>query len=224
MEENANLGPGVGGNGLVEAGRDIERESFRIIEAEVGEHSFSVEEWPIVRRVIHTTGDFDYARWIRFQAEAIARGTEALRRGAAIVTDTRMIRVGLAPWRLSWFDNEVVTPAEDPNTRVWADQLRTTRSVAALRKATPLLEGSLVVVGNAPTALLEIIRLIREEQVRPALVVGVPVGFVQAAESKEELRRLDHQPAITVLGRKGGSPVAVAVVHALLELARNGGA
>jgi len=207
--------------GLVEAGRSIEMESFRIIDAEMGEHPFPEDQWQVVRRVIHTTGDFDYARQIRFHPRAVASGVAALTRGASIFADTRMIAVGLSPWRLQWYGNEVVVPALHPESRIRAEEQGVTRSVAAFRGVSDQLNGAVVAIGNAPTALLEVLRLIREDGVRPALVIGVPVGFVQAAESKDQLRRMTDQPAIAVLGRKGGSSVAVAILHALLELAGN---
>ncbi len=205
--------------GLVRVGREIETESFRIIDAEVGDHGFPRDQWQVVRRVIHTTGDFDFSRRMRFHPEAVAEGCAALRNGCRIYTDTRMIQVGLSPWRLKWFGNEVATPVLEPESHRWAEEQCTTRSVAAFRHFSRELEGSIVAVGNAPTALLEVCRLIREEGIRPALVVGVPVGFVQAAESKDALWNMDR-PAITVLGRKGGSAVAVAILHALFELAK----
>ncbi len=205
--------------GLVGVGREIESESFRIIDEEAGNHSFTPDEWQVVRRVIHTTGDPDYAGQVRIHARAIASGVEALRSGAAIYTDTRMIQVGLSPWRLRWFGNRTETPVTDPDSQKWAEALGTTRSVAAFRRYGHRFDGGVIAVGNAPTALLETIRLVREEGIRPALVVGVPVGFVQAAESKDELLRVEDIPSITVLGRKGGSSVAVAILHALFELA-----
>lgn len=207
--------------GLVAAGKEIEEKSFGIIDAEMGPHEFPAAQWQILRRVIHTTGDFDYRNWIRFHPLAIQAGTEALRRGAAIFTDTRMIQTGLSPWRLAWYGCQVVTPALDGQSQTWAEQMSVTRSVAAFRGFATQLDGGIIAIGNAPTALLEVIRLIREEGVRPALVVGVPVGFVQAEESKEQLWQLDSQPSITVLGRKGGSTVAVAILHALMEWAKN---
>ncbi|GLI35100.1 precorrin-8X methylmutase [Desulforhabdus amnigena] len=210
----------VGRTGLVEAGRRIEEESFRIIDAEMGEHSFTLEQWQVVRRVIHTTGDFDYSNWIRFHPRAVAVGVDALRRGANIYTDTRMIQAGLSPWRLQWFGNSVVTPAVQAESQQWAEKWGTTRSVAAFRHYASEFNGAIIAIGNAPTALLEVSRLIKEEGIRPALVIGVPVGFVQAAESKEALWEMKDQPSITVLGRKGGSSVAVAVLHALLEWAK----
>ncbi|MFZ2447161.1 MAG: precorrin-8X methylmutase [Syntrophobacteraceae bacterium] len=208
--------------GLVMAGRRIEEESFRIIDEEMGEHGFAPDEWRILRRVIHTTGDFDYAQRIRFSAGALSRGIEALRAGACIYADTRMVRAGLAPWRLEWFGNEVVTPAENAASQEVAAKTGVTRTQAAFRGCAGSLDGAVIAVGNAPTALQEIVRMIGEEGVRPALVIGVPVGFVQAEESKSALWQLTNQPSITVLGRKGGSSVAVAIVHALLELAKTG--
>jgi precorrin-8X/cobalt-precorrin-8 methylmutase len=206
--------------GLVSAGRQIEESSFKIIEAEIGDHAFPPDQWEVVRRVIHTTGDFDYAKRIHFHPLAISAGVEALRQGVTIFSDTRMIQAGLSPWRLQWFGNAVVTPAAHPDSQQWAEATGTTRSVAAFRRHAVRMDGGIVTIGNAPTALIEILRAVREDGVRPALVIGVPVGFVQAAESKESLWRLKDQPAITVLGRKGGSSVAVAIVHALLELAQ----
>lgn len=206
--------------GLVAAGREIEEQSFRIIDQEMGQHSFPPDQWAVVRRLIHTTGDFDYAAQVRFHSRAISAGTAALRNGSTIFTDTRMIQVGLSPWRLKWFGNPVETPVTDPESHAWAQKFATTRSVAAFRHAAQRLTGAVIAIGNAPTALLEVLRLVEEAKVRPALIVGVPVGFVQAAESKAALFDLRDQPSITVLGRKGGSAVAVAALHALLELAR----
>lgn len=208
--------------GLVAAGREIENESFRIIDAEMEGHAFPHEQWQVTRRVIHTTGDFDYASWIRFHPGAIGGAVSALRAGCTIFTDTRMIQVGLSPWRLSWFGNQVETPAADPESQVWAEQLGVTRSVAAFRHSAPRFGGAIIAVGNAPTALLETLRAVKENGIAPACVIGVPVGFVQAAESKESLWCEADLASITVLGRKGGSSVAVAILHALLELAKNG--
>ncbi|NLI83234.1 MAG: precorrin-8X methylmutase [Deltaproteobacteria bacterium] len=206
---------------LVEAGRRIEAESFRIIDAEMGPHDFPEDQWQIVRRVIHTTGDFDHAARVRIHSRAVSSGVAALRSGASIIADTRMIEVGLSPWRLRWFGNSVLTPAADPRSQQWAESTGTTRSVAAFRHCRERLNGSIVAVGNAPTALLEVIRQVEEEAIRPALVIGVPVGFVQALESKQLLWNTKDLPSITILSRKGGSTVAVAIIHALLELAHS---
>ena len=207
-------------SGLVKAGQEIESESFRIIDEEMGEHCFPTGQWQILRRVIHTTGDFDFAQRIRFSPTALASGMEALRAGACIYADTRMIRAGLAPWRLEWFGNEVVTPVDCQESRELATRDGVTRTLAAFRNCGSGMDHSVVAIGNAPTALQETVRLISKEGVRPALVIGVPVGFVQAEESKEALWQLQDAPVITVLGRKGGSSIAVAILHALLELAK----
>ena len=206
--------------GLVEAGRDIENESFRIIDEEIGVHSFPQDHWPIIRRVIHTTGDFDYAQRIRFNANAVSSGKEALKRGSYIYADTRMIRAGLSPWRLQWHGNEVICPAENLQSQELAEKAGVTRTLAAFRHCAPKLNGAVIAIGNAPTALLEVNRLIEEEGIRPGLVIGVPVGFVQAEESKNALLDIVNQPSIAVVGRKGGSSVAVAIIHALLELSK----
>lgn len=206
--------------GLVKAGREIENESFRIIDEEMGDHAFPHDQWQIVRRVIHTTGDFDYAQRIRFTPDAVSSGIEAIRNGACIFADTRMLRVGLAPWRLGWNCNEVVCPSESEEAQQLAESTGTTRTSAAFRSCAERLKGAVIAIGNAPTALQEVIGLIEKEGIRPSLVIGVPVGFVQAEESKASLWQMAGQPAITVLGRKGGSTVAVAMLHALLELAR----
>lgn len=205
---------------LVSAGQSIEDQSFHIIDAEMGPHGFPPDQWSIVRRVIHTTGDFEFAQLIRIHSQAVEAGCEALRRGAAIYADTRMIQVGLSSTRLRWFGNAVVVPASDTAVLDMAEKEGLTRSMAAFRHAGPNLHGAIVAVGNAPTALLETLRLMEEEHLRPALVVGVPVGFVQADSAKEALWEYQAVPSITVLGRKGGSSVAVAILHALLELAR----
>lgn len=204
---------------LVSAGKTIEDQSFRIIDAEMGPHAFPPDQWSIVRRVIHTTGDFAFARLIRIHPQAVTAGCAALRHGASIVVDTRMVQVGLSPTRLQWFGNAVVVPASEAGVRETAEKEGLTRSAAAFRRLGSTLNGSIVAVGNAPTALWETLRIMKDEGIRPALVVGVPVGFVQADTAKEALWQFQAVPSITVLGRKGGSPVAVAVLHALLELA-----
>jgi precorrin-8X/cobalt-precorrin-8 methylmutase len=207
---------------LVSAGKDIEEASFRIIDAEMGPHDFPPDAWAVVRRVIHSTGDFEFAQRIRIHEQALAAGCAALRRGAPIYADTRMVQVGLSVTRLRWFGTAVHVPASDPSTREAAERDGVTRTAAAFRRIAPELNGALVAIGNAPTALLETLRLVDEEGIRPALVIGVPVGFVQADTAKDILWRRQDVPSITVLGRKGGSPVAVAILHALMELARAG--
>ncbi|AJE02422.1 precorrin-8X methylmutase [Geobacter pickeringii] len=202
---------------------EIEAESFRMIDAEVGPHPWSPAQWPVVRRAIHTSADFDYARTMVFSRDAVARAVAAIRAGRGIVTDTTMALSGISRPRLDAFGIGGVCLVADPLVARTAQKLGVTRSLLAMRTAAANPENGIFVIGNAPTALFELIRLIREEGVRPALIVGLPVGFVGAAESKEALLALERNfpeiPFITNRGRKGGSTVAAAVVNALLILA-----
>lgn len=204
---------------------EIERESFRIIRAELGPHTFNEAELAIVVRAIHATGDFDFGRIIRFHPQAIASGLAALRRGAAVVSDVAMVQAGIASDLLGRLGGRTICDIRAPEVYALAQAEGMTRSAAAMRRNAAAIHDGIVAIGNAPTALLEVLRLIREEGIRPALIVGVPVGFVNAAESKAALMQLaDGRPEwdipyITTTGRKGGSTVAVAIVNALLRLA-----
>jgi precorrin-8X/cobalt-precorrin-8 methylmutase len=200
-------------------GRSIEDGSFAIIDAEVGQHEFGSSEWQVVRRVIHATADFEFAALMRFHPDAVAAGIAALRAGCPIVVDVKMITAGLNEERLAAYGCQVVSYISDEDVISTAKAANTTRAIEAMRKAHRLgkLDGAIIAIGNAPTALLEAVRLVREENARPALVVGVPVGFVSAAESKEAALTLPS-PYILARGRKGGSPIAVAIIHALLLL------
>jgi len=208
------------------APEEIEAESFRIIDAEVGPHPWGPAEWLVVRRAIHTSADFDYARSMVFSPQAVARGVAALRNGRGIVTDTTMALAGIAKPRLERFGIRASCYVADPEVASRAREQGVTRSILAMRKGVADRDNGIVVIGNAPTALFELLRLIREEGVRPELIVGLPVGFVGAAESKEALLALEEEfpaiPFITNRGRKGGSTVAAAVVNALLILAEEG--
>lgn len=194
----------------------IEAESFRIIESELGPHSFSRDEFAIVQRAIHSTADFDFARTIRFHPEAIRSGIEAIRAGKSIVADVQMIQAGISKVGLKKFGGEVHCFISDEDVIAKAKAEGVTRAIVSMRKAAELGSGLIYAIGNAPTALLELTRL--ADVAKPALVVGVPVGFVSAAESKDELA-LTNLPFITALGRKGGTPVAVSIVNALIRLA-----
>jgi len=209
---------------LTEAGRRIEHDSFAIVDAEAGAHDYTAEEWQVVRRMIHATADFDFNGLTRFHPRAIAAGIAAIRAGAPIVADVEMICVGLSRPRLEHFGVGIHQFIADPEVIADARGENTTRAVQAMRKAwrAGLLEGGIVAVGNAPTALLEVARLIREDTLRPALIVGMPVGFVAAAESKADAAGLDDVPWIVTEGRKGGSTLVVAALHALLALAEAG--
>lgn len=196
----------------------IEEESFRIIEEEVGPHTFSESEFQIARRVVHATADFEFIKAIRFHPEAIASGINALRSGASIVADVEMIQSGISKVGLKPFGGTVHCYISDEDVAASAKSLGITRAICAMRKAAKT-DAAVYAVGNAPTALFELIRLVQEGTISPALIVGVPVGFVSAVESKEALLGI-KTPFITALGRKGGTPVAVAIVNALLRLAR----
>lgn len=200
-------------------GRSIEDSSFAIIDAEAGAHEFGPAEWQVVRRVIHATADFEFKTLMRFSAGAVAAGIAALRGGAPVIVDVKMISAGLNEQRLAAYGCAVISYISDEDVIATAQARNSTRAIEAMRKAHRLgrLDGAVVAIGNAPTALLELARLVREEGARPALVIGVPVGFVSAAEAKEAALALTT-PHIVARGRKGGSPIAVAVIHALLLL------
>jgi precorrin-8X/cobalt-precorrin-8 methylmutase len=200
-------------------GRSIEDGSFAIIDDEAGAHGFAAAEWQVVRRVIHATADFEYQRLMHLTPGAIDAGIRALRGGCPVLVDVRMIAAGLNEDRLRAYGCRVFSYISDDDVIATAKQRNSTRAIESMRKAHRLgtLDGAVVAIGNAPTALLELVRLVREEGARPALVIGVPVGFVSAAESKEAILTIDV-PAIVARGRKGGSPIAVAIIHALLLL------
>ena len=204
-------------------GQSIEDESMQIIENEIGSHSYNEEEWPIVRRVIHSTADFDFARdnKIIFHNDAIKNGLEALKNGSSIVVDVNGIIGLLNKQNPKDFGNNVICNISEPSIMEAAKEAGKTRAQMSMRIAKEDMNGGIVVVGNAPTALLEVMEMIRDGVTKPALVIGIPVGFVSAVESKDELSRMDI-PFITNQGRKGGSPCAAAIVNALYKLLRQG--
>lgn len=204
---------------LTALGRNIEEGSFAIIDQEAGPHNFSSEEWQVVRRVIHATADFEFKKLMRFYPDAVHSGISALKSGCPIIVDVKMITAGLNEDRLATYGCSIASYISDADVIAAAKEKNSTRAIEAMRKAHRLgkLNGSIVAIGNAPTALLEVVRLVKEENVKPALIIGVPVGFVSAAESKEAVLGLET-PYIVAQGRKGGSPIAVAIIHALLFL------
>jgi len=207
---------------LTALGRGIEDESFAIIDAEVGPHTYPESEWQVVRRVIHATADFEFNGLMAFGNDAIPSGIAALTRGRSVIVDVKMIAVGLNEQRLAAYGCALHSFISDPDVIAAATARNSTRAIEAMRKAHQLglIDGAVIAIGNAPTALLEVLRLVREEGAKPALVVGVPVGFVSAAESKHAL--IDSAvPFIAARGRKGGSTIAVAILHALLYLSVN---
>lgn len=201
---------------------EIEKKSFEIIEEEAGNHGFSSKHWPIVRRVIHTSADFDYLTNIRIHPQAVDAGVKIIRSGGTIYTDTNMARTGIRKRDLKPYGGQVRCLMAEEEIARTAKEKGITRARAAVDAVADQLDNGIYVVGNAPTALLRLIELVHKGVSRPALVIGLPVGFVNAAESKEELLGLDI-PFITNVGRKGGSNVAAAVVNALIILAGQDG-
>ncbi len=205
------------------SGDDVEARSFAIIDQEVGAHGFSDDEWLVVRRMLHTSADFSLMDQVRFSAGAISAATHALRECRPIYVDSNMIRSGLSLQRLTqvspaYGPDRVFCHVADPDVASEAREKGLPRSLFAVRKARPMLDGGIAVFGNAPVALLELNRMIIEEGVKPAFVVAMPVGFVHVCESKEELMSLEV-PYVAIAGRRGGSPLAVATIHALCSLA-----
>ncbi|NLL18491.1 MAG: precorrin-8X methylmutase [Clostridia bacterium] len=195
----------------------IEIKSMELIEELLGEHSFSQEEKTIAKRMIHAAGDPELGSLIRFHPQAVDQGIMALKQGAPIFTDVKMAAVGINSRVAGYFGSTVNCVIGEPFIAEEAKEAGITRAMAAFRHWGPRLDGSIVAIGNAPTALFELLRLHEEEGITPALVVGVPVGFVGAAESKEAL--VDSPLLyITVKGRKGGSPLAASAVNALLYM------
>lgn len=200
-------------------GRNIESSSFAIIDEEAGPHTFVPGEWQVVRRVIHATADFEFTKLVEFRHDAVSAGIRALKAGAPILVDVKMISAGLNEDRLAAYGCKVHSFISDPDVIEIAKRDNLTRAIESMRKAhrLGLLDGAIVAIGNAPTALLEVVRLVLEEGARPALIIGVPVGFVSAVESKEAVETVPT-PSIIARGRKGGSAIAVAIIHALLLL------
>jgi len=200
-------------------GQSIEDKSMEIIEHEVGSHPYNDMEWPMVRRVIHATADFDFAgkNKIIFHKDAITSGISALKNNCNIIVDVNGVIGGLNKQNPKDFGNNIICNISDSGLAERAKQENKTRAQMSMRVAAFEMDGGIVVIGNAPTALLEVIKMIQEKVTKPALIIGIPVGFVSAVESKEELQKIDA-PFITNIGRKGGSSCAASIVNALFKL------
>jgi precorrin-8X/cobalt-precorrin-8 methylmutase len=198
--------------------QEIESKSFEIITEELGPHPFTEEQYPVVQRVIHASADFELGRSMVFHPDAVQAGIRAIRSGKLVVADVQMIQAGISKMRIAKFGGDVKVYISDPDVMEEAKRLNTTRAIISMRKAVKEAEGGIFAIGNAPTALLELIRLVKAGVAKPGLIIGMPVGFVSAAESKEELAKLDV-PFITNIGRKGGSPVTVAALNAISIIA-----
>jgi precorrin-8X/cobalt-precorrin-8 methylmutase len=197
---------------------EIEERSMALIAPYLTELKLDPAHTKIFSRVIHAAGDPDYANHIRIHAQAIDAAVAAIRRGADVFCDVEMVRTGISKKTLAQYGGQVHCLIADPAVAAMAKEQGITRSMAAFRTFGHQLDGAVVAVGNAPTALFELFRLMEEENVRPAVVIGVPVGFVGAAESKALLAEKSNAPYITVLGNKGGSPIAASILNALLYM------
>lgn len=211
---------GIGYGGCVNepylrTGKEIYEESFRIIREEVDLTRFPADVARVVVRMVHAAGDPSIAEEVAFTPGVVAAANAALRRGAPVLCDSSMVATGIIPTRLP-ADNDVVCHIKDPAVAGLATAKGITKTMAAVDVWLPRLEGAVVAIGNAPTALFRLLEVVRESGIRPAAVIGIPVGFVGAAESKQALvdsdLGLEH---LAVLGRRGGSAMTVAAVNAI---------
>lgn len=194
---------------------DIEKRSFEIITELLGDTPIAPENELVVKRVIHTSADFDYAKNLTFSEGAVAKGIAALRGGCDIVTDTQMARAGINKTILGKLGGEVHCFMSDPDVAAEAKARGITRAAVCMEKAADLRKPVVLAVGNAPTALVRLYELMEEGRIAPALIIGVPVGFVNVVASKE-LIMTGPAPYIVARGRKGGSNVAAAICNAIL--------
>lgn len=199
---------------------DIEHESLRIIDSEIpAPRPFTGVQWHVVRRMIHASADYELLDLVHFHPRALPQGVAALRHGCKIFTDTNMCLAGITSARMQRLGCEVLCLISSQDCAQKAKELNLTRAAAAVELLQDRLEHNIYVLGNAPTALKQLWQLINQDCPPPALIIGMPVGFVEADKSKELLLAQDHVPYITVRGRKGGSPLAAACLNALAELA-----
>ncbi|MBP2624754.1 MAG: precorrin-8X methylmutase [Nitrosopumilaceae archaeon] len=204
-------------------GKSIEDKSMEIIDNEIGEHGYNRSEWTVVKRVIHTTADFDFARKNKmiFHERAIINGINALKNGCKLIVDVNGVIGGLHKKNLHDFKIDVICNISNEIVKNKARQHNKTISQVAMREATDYMNGNIIAIGNAPTALLEVIKMCDEQIITPSLIIGIPVGFISASESKEQLIKNYTIPFITNVGRKGGSACAAAIINALFKLIRN---
>jgi precorrin-8X/cobalt-precorrin-8 methylmutase len=207
------------GREMSERAFDIEKLSFDIIDKEIGSHTYNELEWAIVRRVVHATADFDFARTgkIIFNNNPINSAFTAIKNKCNIVTDVDMVLSALNKKSIADLGLKTACYISDKTLTDKARAFNKTRSEMAMRYAAEEINGGIVAIGNAPTALFEIIKMVRENVTKPALIVGIPVGFVSASEAKEELMKI-NTPYISNIGRKGGSPAASSIVNAIMLL------
>ena len=196
--------------------RDIERRSFEIITEELGDRKLDPDKELIIKRCIHTSADFEYADSLCFSENVVAKAMDAIRQGACIVTDTQMGKSGINKRALARYGGEVYCFMSDEDVAEKAKRDGTTRAVASMEKVCELDEKLIFAIGNAPTALVHLYELIRAGRIKPELVIGVPVGFVNVIQSKELILELENTPYIVARGRKGGSNIAACICNALI--------
>ena len=200
---------------------EIESRSMEIIAPYLKDLNLTDEEIKIYSRMIHAAGDVDYAPIIKIHPKAIDAAKLAIKNGCNIYTDVEMVRTGINKRTLSKFGGKIFCKVADEGVKQLAQNEGITRSMAAMKTFGNELNNAIVAIGNAPTALFEVLRLVREEDVKPAVIIGIPVGFVGAADSKKALSEQNQIPFITVEGTKGGSPIAVAAVNAIIYMLDN---
>ncbi len=200
------------GLNIAEKSRTIVKEKIKLV---LGDkiNNYSIEEIGLIERVVHGTADEEYAKLISFNNNPIKNGIEALKNNCPIIADIGMVEAGIRYDKVYNFIN-------NEKTYELSQKNQTTRAVASMNVAKEYINNGIVVIGNAPTALFEVIRLAKEENIIPKLVIGVPVGFVKASESKEALRNTNI-PSISTIGPKGGTPVAVSLINGLIAISKN---
>jgi precorrin-8X/cobalt-precorrin-8 methylmutase len=206
---------------MSESSLGIEENSMEIIESEIGTHGYNELQWKVVRRVIHATADFDFAKpdrnGIIFSANAVEKAFKAFEKKGHIVVDVDMVQSGINKKSVAKIGTSIICNISNKEVIDISKNQNKTRSTVAMRYSSKEINGGIVVIGNAPTALYEVINMINENAVKPALVIGIPVGFVSAAESKSDLLKTNVE-FITNIGRKGGSPTASSIINALMLL------
>jgi precorrin-8X/cobalt-precorrin-8 methylmutase len=204
---------------MSEAALGIEEDSMKIIESEIGIHGYTKAQWNIVRRVIHATADFDFAKpdknGIIFSTNAIENAFGAFKQRRHIVVDVNMVLSGINKKSVVKIGTDLICNISNKDVVEISKNQNKTRSTVAMRYSSKEIDGGIVVIGNAPTALYEVIKMVNEDAARPSLVIGIPVGFVSASESKLELSKANME-FITNIGRKGGSPAASSIINALM--------
>ena len=200
---------------------EIENRSMEIIAPHLEGLNLDEAQTKVYSRMIHASGDVEYAPVIRIHPDAIKATQEALKKGANIYTDVEMVRTGIHKASFNRYGGKIECRVSDPEIAKLAKEKGITRSMAAMRSFGKDLEGAIIAIGNAPTALFEVLRMVEEENIRPAVIIGIPVGFVGAADSKQLLAENTKIPYITVEGTKGGSPIAASAINAIMYLLDN---